>query len=85
MKLRFGQGILVRNKEEADFIWKKLLSNGYEWSSHSKNFIYYEKLPIIIYIGHNKILTYSNYYYGKYEYKITYTIDDFKHHFLDLE
>lgn len=84
MKLSFGQGILVRNKKEADFIWKKLLSNGYEWNSHSKDFQYYKELPIIIYIRHDKKLTYSNYYHGEYKYEITYTIDDFAKK-LDLE
>jgi hypothetical protein len=86
MKLSFGQGILVRNSKEADFIWKKLLLLGYKWCSHSKDFKYYEQLPIIIYVRSNKRLIYTNYRYGEYEYEINYTIDDFKHlSFLDLE
>lgn len=86
MKLSFGQGILVRNSKEADFIWKKLLLLGYKWCSNSKDFKYYEQLPIIIYVRSNKRLIYTNYRYDEYEYEINYTIDDFKHlNFLDLE
>lgn len=85
MKLSFGKKILVKDKEEADFIWKKLLSNGYEWSNHLKNFNYYKELPIVIFVRHNKKLTYSNYKH-EYKYGINYTIDDFKRLiFLDLE
>lgn len=85
MKLSFGQGILVRNSKEADFIWKKLLLLGYKWNSYSKDFKYYEQLPIIIYVRSNKRLIYTNYRYD-YEINYTYTIDDFKYlNFLDLE
>lgn len=46
-------GILVRNKKEANFIWKKLLSFGYNWNySFSKDFRY-----IFIIIKHCLILT----------------------------
>ena len=86
MKLSYGQGILVRNSKEADFIWRKLLLLGYKWYSHSKDFKYYEHLPIIIYIRSNKRLIYTSYRYDRYEYEIDYTVDDFKHlNFLDLE
>lgn len=83
MKLNYGQGILVRNEKEANFIWKKLLLLGYDWNcSFSKGFRYYNELPIVIHIRHNKTLTYSNYYNDQYDY----TIDNFKHpNFLDLE